>query len=49
MTQMLITDHSKSADLDSLHLTDPYQLYEAKREISEIVRQWSLPPTDEDI
>jgi len=38
--------HSKSADLNSLHLNDPYSLYEAKRQIDGLIRDWSRPPTD---
>lgn len=40
---LLITDHSKSADLNSLHLNDPYPLYEAKRQIDNLIREWSVP------
>lgn len=38
---LLIIDHSKSADLASLHLNDPYPLYEAKRQIDGLIREWS--------
>lgn len=40
---LLIPDHSKSADLSSLHLNDPYPLYEAKRQIDGMIREWSIP------
>ncbi|KAJ6646561.1 Dipeptidyl peptidase 2 [Pseudolycoriella hygida] len=39
--------HSKSSDLGSLHLNDPYPLYEAKRQIDGLVREWSIFPTAE--
>jgi len=35
---------AKSADLPSLHLNDPYALYEAKREIDSLIREWSVRP-----
>ncbi|XP_037033398.1 dipeptidyl peptidase 2-like [Bradysia coprophila] len=44
-TSINIEYHSKSADLASLHLNDPYPLYEAKRQVDSVIREWSVRPT----